>query len=106
MEVLVSLLAAGAWGPREGRGQKVTWGGRQHHSPVTFHAIPLPEVQGEDLTVEHRPLWESIWETREKQPSPRRPSARGGTARGDAGPRIYSATHQQIHLHGGRRPQM
>jgi hypothetical protein len=48
-----------------GQGQEVTWSGRQHHSPVAFHTIPLPEVQWEDLTVEHRPLREGLWNVNE-----------------------------------------
>lgn len=62
VEVLVLLL-----GPRaQGRaGTEVTWGGRQHCSPIAFHTVPLPEVQGEDLTVEHRPLREGIWKVGE-----------------------------------------
>lgn len=57
MEVLVLLL-----GPRaQGRaGTELTWGGRQHRSPIAFYTVPLPEVQGEDLTVEHGPLQEGV----------------------------------------------
>lgn len=44
-KVLVMFLGARACEPHEGQGQKVTWGSRQHHSPVAFHTVPLPEVQ-------------------------------------------------------------
>lgn len=62
MEVLVLLL-----GPRaQGRaGTELTWGGRQHRSPIAFYTVPLPEVQGEDFTVEHGPLREGVWKVGE-----------------------------------------
>lgn len=65
-------LGVGAGGPRAGQGREVTWGGGQHHSPVAFHTVPLPEVQREDLAVEHGPLWERTCGG-EKRPGPRRP---------------------------------
>lgn len=72
-------FSSGAWGScgsaslvtrAEGTGKgtgktEVTWGGRQHCSPIAFHTVPLPEVQGEDLTIEHRPLREGIWKVGE-----------------------------------------
>lgn len=70
----------------EGRGQAVTWSGRQHHSPIAFHTVPLPEVQREDLTVEHRPLRECIWEKREKRPGHRRAFTKTALLEGNQGP--------------------
>lgn len=62
-------------------GQELTWGGRQHRGPVAFYTVPLPEVQREDLAVEHRPLRESLCERGREAIGHGRPSPRGGTAR-------------------------